>query len=61
MTGLCRPALSLAFASLAAVAVPADLLLLRRRVAVVALSNRGGTRVIVCLALAVRMIRCQSR
>jgi hypothetical protein len=56
-----RPALTLAFSSLTAVAVPADLLLVVRRLAVVALSNRGGTRMVLCLALAVTVVSRQCR
>ena len=60
MTAAASPALALAL-PLLAVAVPADGLLVVRRLAVLALSDRGSTRVIACFALAVTVVRCQSR
>ena len=60
MAAAASPALALAFPFLA-VAVPADGLLVMRRLAVLALSDRGSTRVIACFALALTVVSRQSR
>jgi len=55
------PAPALAFPSAAVAVTAANVTLVFRRRAVLALSHRGSTRMVACFALAIGVVRCQSR
>jgi len=55
------PAPALAFPSAAVAVTAANVTLVFRRRPALALSHRGSTRMVACFALAIGVVRCQSR